>query len=599
MQRSRSHQILSAHFATLLLVCATATCSALAQEKFDAGSDELFVFRPDTPERQIRGAILAEKLDRPGLAQGYLAELLDSQPTQQELRQLRSTFGIGTFLKLSSTKELQPRSRELLQMINDASRAEPATASTVELLIDELGQSKQQTLEASLKILSAEGDAAVPLLAADRSTVQGAIADRLLQKYTRRFQHGLVAALSDADPATQVRIMELLKGSANPEIVFDFCRFRFSDSPEVAAATHLAIQKLSKSSSGFATKQDAINSLHDEIVTLIRRAGKAYPLISDHANDRRLQGIPADQQTVYGVGFLRRAVTLTGITEQILPESVEVLAAKMVAELTEQSWPIAWPGELPLPTTAVDELAEVDILALQIAARTENAAAILSLLRRTQIAAGVLANSPALTRQLLMHSDSRVRLLTAGLIDAAGGNNFRTYGTLAAAVSSTEKPEALVIDTRDGEGPTVAAVMNDIGYKTASSRTGQGGFEIATGQMQCELILVQSNCLRWPLSQTIANLRTDYRTADIPIVVYGPERDRSATELARSGYEGVWYLAEPVSDETSNIDQSRGVSGRVTDSTIVTERFRLEGIPQAKLSKEERRQMIRFALSLR
>ena len=65
-------------------------------------SDELFLFRPNTPERQIRGAILAEKLDRPQLALGYLTDLLDSQPSTEVLLQLRKTFGSGTFLRLSA-----------------------------------------------------------------------------------------------------------------------------------------------------------------------------------------------------------------------------------------------------------------------------------------------------------------------------------------------------------------------------------------------------------------------------------------------------------------------------------------------------------------
>ena len=48
-------------------------------------SDDVFLFKPDTPVRQIRGAILAERLERPAIAQGYLNDLLESQPSTEVL----------------------------------------------------------------------------------------------------------------------------------------------------------------------------------------------------------------------------------------------------------------------------------------------------------------------------------------------------------------------------------------------------------------------------------------------------------------------------------------------------------------------------------
>ncbi len=587
-------------FAVLFLLPGIMNVRAVAQTEFASESDELFVFRPNTPERQVRGAILAEKLDRPGLAQGYLAELMEAQPSTEELQELKRKFGIGVFLKLSAIRELQPQSRELLQIINEAGRAEVASVSTIELLISELGQSKQQTVEASLKILAAEGDAVLPLLAADRSTPEGELADLLLQKYVRRFRQGLLTALPDATDATRVRILQLLAGCADPEIVPDLIPYRFSESAAVVSASTAAIQQLKKAPELPATKQQAVDELLQHSLTLVERAGGNFPTLQDHADDRRLQAVLPDQPVVYGVGFLQRAVALAALAEQISPESADVLAVKLTAELAEQSWPAAWPADVTLPAGPVEsaQVQAVDVLALQAALTTQNPGAILSQLRRSSVSAAVLHSSPEMTRQLLMHSDARVRLLAAALVHESGGENYRAHLALVAAVSGKQKPEAVVIDTRQGEAPTVAAVLDDAGYTAESSRTGQGGFELAVQAMHCELIMVHSNCLRWPLSQTLANLRADYRTRGVPIIVYGPERDRSRTELTRSGHEGIWFLAEPVSNEVSNFDAFLGSSGRTTDPTIVIERFRLEAIPQPVLSEDERRQMIQLARGL-
>lgn len=606
MQRSSRHQLILARStasqirqAIMITLClASSMSSATAQSLGE--SDELFLFRPNTPERQIRGAILAEKIDRPQLALGYLTDLLDSQPSTRVLLELRETFGPGTFLKLSATSELQPTSRELLNLINEASRLDVTSVAEVEGLINELGQSKRQTVEASLRILSLESSAVLPLLKADTSTPHGDLAGRLLKKYVPRFKVGLLNALPDSEEDTQIRILGLLASCADSRIIPDLVRYRFSESPGVASATDTAIRKLAGTKEPLGSKQEAVDSLMSAAVNLIAEAGMRFPSDQLKADDRTWQAIPTDQSIVYGAGLLSRAVELTDLAIQIAPDDENILAVKMVAELTEQSSPALWPANFELPETPLNDAAatQTDDLALRIAADSGNAAAILSLLRRAP-AMNVLQQNPKVIRQLLTHFDPRVRLLTAGILKVTDVPDHRVDLVLANAVNGSKSAEATIIDTRRGEGSTVAAVMSGAGYATSDSRTGQGGFDLAVSQLGCELILIHSNVLRWTLSQTIANLRADYRTKWVPIVVYGPERDRARTELVRSSYAAIWFVSEPISDQVRNLEVLAGSTASVTDSTIVTERLRLKGVPQAVLSKAERVQMIRFARSIK
>ena len=79
---------------------------------------------------------------------------------------------------------------------------------------------------------------------------------------------------------------------------------------------------------------------------------------------------------------------------------------------------------------------------------------------------------------------------------------------------------------------------------------GVDGFELAVSQLQTELVLVHSNCQQWPLTQLVANLRADGRTAGVPIVVYGPAWSRDAVRSIAKNYDGVWFIDEPVTELT-------------------------------------------------
>lgn len=570
--------------ATLLIAAASSLCpDVVAQSAAAAEGDDLFLFRPQTPERQVRGAVLAEKLDRPELGRGYLRELLDSNPPAERLLSLRQKFGITVFLTLSAKTELQPESKELLQRINEAATANVPARADVELLVQELGQSSAQTVDASLKLLSAPSDAVGPLLAADLQSPQGKVADQLLHKYVTRFQDGLLAALPDAAPETQVRILNLLKGSGAHRLAADLLRYQFAENPEVAAAAKSAVDRLSAGQSFPGTPVAAATALTKAATDLISRAGHVFPTEKDIREDRRLSDAAPDEPLVYGAASLDRAVKLASSAAEIAPENPEVAAVLLVAELTEQSWPLQWPEDISLPQTASDSeptAAPDAVLALSTALTTENAAAIFSVLYRTESSVPTLQTEPSLLRQCQLHSDPRVRLLAAGIARSFGDRRQHTQHSVISAIASPQQSEALVIDPRSTDALTVASVINELDFATASARTGKAGFEAATSQLRCELVLVHSNCLRWSLSETIANLRADYRTQTVPIVIYGPERDREATHAQQTSYAGVWFESEPISS--------------LTFSDTLT----IQNIPGPLLSKAERLKMKAFAQQL-
>ncbi len=580
----RSRAAVLQYVATVSLAACLLTCPtpvAAQQEDGDPTQDELFVFRPNTPIRQVRGAVLAERLDRPGLAQGYLQDLIDSQPTTETLRSLRQEFGIALFLKLSTIQELQPTSRDLLNLMNESMKQEAPSTDAVESLITVLGQSEQQTLEASVRILSAEGDAVEPLLAADTTTPHGEIAAMLLQKYARRLRHGLLTALPNADEPGRTRILGLLKTTADPEIAYDLSPYRFDESSLVSAAATTAAERLLRGRPLPNSADAAVHSLVSEAIRLIGDAGAPFPSSEQLFAQRNLRNRqPAPEDRIFGAYMLERAATLSRYATSIRPGNETAMATQLVAEITEQSWPAMWPKQIDIPVVdTATEPAAVDVSALRIALQTKNAAAVFGVLSRPESAA-VLKYHPKLMRSCLLFPSSRVRLMTAGISRADGMANHFTTAVIASGIAGRETPEAVVIDSGRGNSATTAAVLSDAGYTATAANSGQSGFESATRQLHCELILVHSNCLRWSLSETIANLRADYRTRNTPIIIYGPERDKLRTERLRSNYRGLWWITEPISEIT------------------FVDTLRFENVPPAILSEAERKSMTRFARSL-
>lgn len=549
-------------------------------------SYELFYFRPNTPERLVRGAILAERLERPDLARGYLEELVASQPSVDVLLGLRTNFGIGAFLKLSSIEQLQPASRELLSLINEATRKEAPSASTVKLLITELGQSKQQTLAAGIRILAAGNAAVPPLLAADQSTREGKLAADLLSRDARRFRLGLLAAMPDADDAGKVRILKMLGNTAAPSIVPDLLKYRFSDSPAVADAAASASTRLLLKESPLQTKADAVAFLTDRALEFTSLAATPFPDEQDRLTERDLarEFDPTADLTLFGKLLLQRAVTLAEDAVALAPENDKAVATLQVCELAEQSWPARWPTDWQVPTYSGEpdqKPAASTVAALQLALDTGNPAAILPMLAESNVAIPLLMQEKTLLRRCQLAADPRIRLMTATLEAAVGATGMYSKRQLKVASKRVSRPEAVIIDSRDGESASAAAVVSLLKIAATPATSGTLGFEAATQQLRCELVLVHSNCLYWNLSDTIANLRTDYRTQTTPIVIYGPERDEVRTEAIRSAHDGVWFIPAPVSEYT------------------LADTLRLSDVTPPLLTEEERVAMFDLARSMR
>lgn len=544
-------------FQRVLLVCLAGflvSGHAVAQKFADdpALNAKLLQFEPETPERLVDAALMADRIDRPASARGYLAKLLGQNPSTAVLAELRRIFGPGVFLKLNSNPQLQPEARQLLLAVNDAVKNSAPSDQRLNELIGQLGADKSAAPAAILEILSAEDRAVVPLLSADPSTSSGRIADQTLRHFSRRLRHGLVAALKSSDPAARVRILQLLAATADPELIPELLRWQFDPAleTEVSEAAAAAITRLGAMSSHPVpdSAESALVRLKQEVREGLKSAGRRFP-------PQDIPGLTARPLAeTLRVQEIDRAVRLARDAAELAPDDLEALGLVTASRVAAGSGAIE---EVP---ESQNETRPILITALGEALVTDNPTAAIGVLKLLLSTDGNAASADqratplrAVVHNAINSSDPRVRLLATQLMltmVATEDGGSAVAQTLRSVAAGSLLPEAVVIDVDLERLNSLSVTLEDAGYATSRARTGAAGFDSAVRQMNCELILIHSNSIRWELSSTIANLRADIRTRKTPIVIYGPQRAERMSQDLAARYPGIWFISEPLGQLT-------------------------------------------------
>ena len=139
------------------------------------------------------------------------------------------------------------------------------------------------------------------------------------------------------------------------------------------------------------------------------------------------------------------------------------------------------------------------------------------------------------------------------LVDMAPTQPFpgssRVVPTLARFLMSQSLPRAVVIDRNPNRGSQLAGSLRALGYETDMETSGDRGFQAAAETADVELVLV-SHALdhgdTWGLTDILANLKSDARTAVLPVYIYGPLSLEIKRPNLPADFPGVKYLVQPV-----------------------------------------------------
>jgi CheY-like chemotaxis protein len=129
----------------------------------------------------------------------------------------------------------------------------------------------------------------------------------------------------------------------------------------------------------------------------------------------------------------------------------------------------------------------------------------------------------------------------------------RVVPTLARFLTSQSLPRAVVIDRNPSRGSQLAGSLRALGYETVMETSGDQGFQAAAETADVDLVLVShalDHGTSWGLIDTLTNLKSDARTADLPIYVYGPLNLEINRPNIPRDFPGVKYLVQPMDPAT-------------------------------------------------
>lgn len=505
----------------------------------DTGSaSSVFQFPPTTADGIVDAVQITRKLDRPGDARKFLAELIQKSGSP-ELSELRLHRGLAIFIDFNSDVRLQPEARELLKIMQTAlpQRSQEELAS----FLQQLGKNDSAAKRAELELITA-GEASVPvLLTGDPATPSGKVAQGILETYARDLRFELLRQLPTSDPSTQIRILNLLQGTSDPELAVRLLRYQAaSDDPSVQSAAAAAIQTLSRGRIAGDDKEQALVILLESIESLLRRNGAQAIEIPP----AEVSEVPVKPE------LLQKAEALIEDALAISATDARVLRLQTLLQLASTS------PRLAADPTVAAALSQENLLdQLKLSLRLEVPVASVECLRAMLLLDGSGTQQTAagqILRQALESSDARVRGLAAILVRRGWPVSRKTAveRTLAAAANASVKPEAVVVSPNSERQLLISHLLQDAGFSVKVAATSPEGFDAAASQLNCDLFVLDLATTTWTADSTLANLRADVRTRNTSVIVFGDERESLRASSLESRYGRVWFVAEPLGQRT-------------------------------------------------
>ncbi len=548
------------------------TSSTFAQEAPPTPSppaNDPLVVKPTTVSGNFDAALLMVKLARLDLGKYYLQQTLDLNPTDDDLLALRQAHGTATFLEISRLKELNPPATELLNKLTQAVRNQVDRPGYAEGLIEKLSGNARERNEATTELLHL-GPLSVPpiLKSLERADASRGILSMVLTQLGSDAIAPLIGALQASSVEVRSVAAEVLGrvGSEADTIWLWYPAFAEGQPVAVRDAARIALANLKFGDAKYAGRLTAdeaprrlMQSAHQHLTGTYQ-----WPALYDDQPEIGVwvwnnqtgtlteQSVTREQASLYFAERLSREATV------LAPESEQapvLLLASLLIRAVEDN---GWKTPIPIgPDSAIDlavrcgpqicdrvlrygldhKLPAASLAALQalslngspsLLQKQDGRAAVVEALdapeQRVQFAAAIA----------ILHWDPTVPFK----------KGHRVVEILARALNADSRTASVVMDPNTSRGQQTATLFSELGFNATQVPTGKEGFQLAAERGDVSLAVLHPNVIRWELTQTIANLRADSRTARIPVVIYGPKSIRDQYTDFTSQFQNVVYVDE-------------------------------------------------------
>lgn len=533
------------------LIVSMSAVSAFAQDEPEEVKNTYennpLLSEPESPAEIFDSVILLNKLGRADLAKKYLHKLLAENLDDDTILELRDNHGPAIFLGLSRIKSLRPESQKLLDTMNQAFRKQALNPDRISSLMNDLtaGGGKNQI---ALTAITDLGAPVVPALlkqfvATNNATKRNAILYSIVQIGEAAVPVLIGGVMSPSDTIQDASIIAL--GWMNDRSAITYLWFP-AFGPDVPSGRQLSARvSLKRIMKIEAEAVVSPSNLADELTRITQlHLQNQYPweldsdrMVSLWTWDSNIETL-SKQQYESEVASLIVGSHFSGQALALAPKNQTTQATYLALALAKEYHGVGWERELPIGPGTVYNLALTagsDVLTESLSISLENA-------NLYAVLASLQALGQVATQQQLILTDARQASLLSALnyptprVQFAAATtilkvdpdkyflgNDRIVSILSSALNDTRTNRAIVIDPNEERGAQMSERLGDRGFATENVRTGREGFIIASSRMDVKLIAIHINSIRWPLSQTLTNLKADARTASLPIIIYGPE----------------------------------------------------------------------------
>ena len=586
----------------VVLLFTLAICQPVCAQ-LDADSQSPLASQPETAEEYFEAAMKTVQLARPDIAAGYIQKLLDLNPTDEELIGLRTEYGSGTLLELARLTELEPVVLQLIDRMNAAVAKTTGGAGYVDGLLPQLmGTARER--DSALNELRHLGAQAVPAILkriSNPGDVDVHVLNDALPRLGSDAAPALIGGLTSPDVNVRMACASALGLTGSKESIVWLYSSAFGEQqPQgLKDAARIAIAEMLYGNRRYAprvTSYGATRRMNQDAIAFLTET-YPWPLEFGDAAEVSVWTWDGGQGTIvenrvsrlyasiyFAERLAREAAQLASNADD---SAVIALAAMLMRDVEAAGW------DQPLPTgpgtahdLAVESGAYTCEQLLQLGLQNELPAVSLGAVQTLSLngSTHLLHHPNSAIVAALDSSNTRIQFAAAlTILQWEPTKNFphskRIVEILGRAINSDSGPASVVVDPNRTRGSETVGMFGELGFQASLKSTGMEGFQAAADRGNIELAVLHPNTIRWELSQTIANLRADSRTKDVPVVIYGPATVRKNMDELVSNYEKVFYVNEAVTAIDVNLSL-RPVLAQISPPPI-TQQQRAERMAEA------------------
>ena len=527
---------------------------------------ELFAKEPRTPLELWDAVDYLLRTGQAKKALPYLDKFVKSQPDEAILIAIRNKYGTGSILRLSDDALTRPFAKPLSEAMISAARKFASRPDRLARFIAELTKTPPEQ-DYAVRHLREAGPYAIPFLVEKLSQKGLSAQDRRqivdnIGRLDRSVVPALAAALDSPDPSLAVDAATAMgmigDVRAIPHLTFPAASP--GTPPAVRTAAQAAIARLTGQPFP-RQKRMPVQVLTDAAWQFHRHQTELYgdPVLVWAWDKERNTVVPrelppTEAEATLGLRFANDALRLSprNRSAQVVQLS---LALENAIERTGFTSFLAQDQATFAATMAAGPSLLSEVLETAIAdGKTDLAAMTASAFGRVidQNALSATGRPHPLVESIsapgrrLQFAAVKAVVMLAPIQPFPGAS--RVVPTLARFLRKQSLPRAVVIDANPNRGSQLAGFLINLGYDSELEATGTQGFLAAAEAADVELIFISYDLFGqgWALNDTLANLKTDARTAAIPIYIYGPLNVQFKHPSLAHDYPGIRFLVQPV-----------------------------------------------------